>query len=99
LLWTAFFGGRLVPAEWVAEMVRPRSVISDRERYGLGFWLQGAGEGTGDGARLEGYDAGVSFRTWHHPARQLTHTVISNTSDDHGAAWPLTKLLYGRLST
>ena len=41
---SAFFGGRLVPAEWVAEMVRPRSVISDRERYGLGFWLDGAEE-------------------------------------------------------
>src|SRR3954453_3281357 len=80
LLWTAFFGGRLVPAEWVAEMVRPRSVISDRERYGLGFWLQGAEEGAADGVRLEGYDAGVSFRAWHHPDGQLTHTVISNTS-------------------
>jgi CubicO group peptidase (beta-lactamase class C family) len=97
-LWTAFFGGRLLPVEWVAEMVRPRSVISDRERYGLGFWLQGAEEGVADGVRLEGYDAGVSFRTWHHPDRQLTHTVISNTSDDDGSAWPLTKLLYQRLS-
>src|SRR4051794_20826907 len=93
-LWRAFFGGRLVPAEWVAEMVRPRSVVSDRERYGLGFWLQGAG----DGVRLEGYDAGVSFRSWHHPSRQLTHTVIANTSDDRGSAWPITGLLYERLS-
>ncbi|HEY4608734.1 MAG TPA: serine hydrolase domain-containing protein [Ilumatobacteraceae bacterium] len=97
--WLAFCDGRLVHSEWVTEMVRPRSVISDRERYGLGFWLQGAGEGTGDALRLEGYDAGVSFRSWHHPARRLTHTVISNTSDDQGAAWPLTKLLYERLST
>jgi hypothetical protein len=45
--------------------------------------------------RLEGYDAGVSFRSWHHPTSQLTHTVISNTSD---GAWPVTRALYNRLS-
>jgi CubicO group peptidase (beta-lactamase class C family) len=89
--WTAFSTGRLVPAQWVAEMTRPRSIISERERYGLGFWL----DGSGDGVRLEGCDAGVSFRSWHHPTRALTHTVISNTSD---GAWPVTKLLYDRLS-
>ena len=81
--WTAFFAGVLVPPEWVPEMVRPRSVVSDSERYGLGFWLAGSG----DAVRLEGYDAGVSFRSWHHPTSRLTHTVISNTSD---GAWPVT---------
>jgi CubicO group peptidase (beta-lactamase class C family) len=91
-LWLAFFAGRIVPAEWVAEMVRPRSVVSETERYGLGFWLDGAG----DAVRLEGYDAGVSFRSWHHPTESLTHTVISNTSD---GAWPVTRALYARLSS
>lgn len=91
LLWTAFFAGRIVPADWVAQMVQPRSVVSERERYGLGFWLAGSGEA----ARLEGYDAGVSFRSWHHPSSRLTHTVISNTTD---GAWPVTRLLYERLS-
>jgi CubicO group peptidase (beta-lactamase class C family) len=91
LLWLAFFAGRIVPEEWVAEMVRPRSVISDKERYGLGFWL----DGSGDAVRLEGYDAGVSFRSWHHPSSGLTHTVISNTNE---GAWPLTRALYERLS-
>ena len=90
-LWMAFFGGKIVPDEWVAEMVRPRSVASENERYGLGFWLAGSG----DAVRLEGYDAGVSFRTWHHPRSRLTHTVISNTSD---GAWPVTRALYERLS-
>jgi len=90
-LWMAIFDGKIVPAEWVAEMVRPRSVVSDRERYGLGFWLAGAG----DAVRLEGYDAGVSFRSWHHPKSRLTHTVISNTSD---GTWPVTRALYERLS-
>jgi CubicO group peptidase (beta-lactamase class C family) len=91
LLWTAFFEGRIVPQQWVAEMVRPRSVISDKERYGLGFWLDGAGEAV----RLEGCDTGVSFRSWHHPTPRLTHTVISNTMD---GAWSMTEALYARLS-
>jgi CubicO group peptidase (beta-lactamase class C family) len=89
--WTAFFGGVLVPPEWVSEMVQPRSVVSESERYGLGFWLAGSG----DAVRLEGYDSGVSFRSWHHPTTRLTHTVISNTAD---GAWPLTRALYARLS-
>jgi CubicO group peptidase (beta-lactamase class C family) len=91
-LWLAFFAGQIVPEEWVAEMVRPRSVVSDTERYGLGFWLGGAG----DAVRLEGYDAGVSFRSWHHPTSSLTHTVVSNTSD---GAWPVTRALYAKLSS
>jgi CubicO group peptidase (beta-lactamase class C family) len=90
--WNAFFDGRLVPASWVSEMVRPRSEVSETERYGLGFWL----DGSGDAVRLEGYDAGVTFRSWHHPTAQLTHTVISNTSD--GSAWPVTEKLYELLT-
>jgi CubicO group peptidase (beta-lactamase class C family) len=90
-LWVAFFAGKLVPDEWVTKMVTPHSVISERERYGLGFWLAGSGEAV----RLEGYDAGVSFRSWHHPTTRLTHTVISNSSP---GAWPLTRLLCERLS-
>ena len=85
------FDGQIVPTQWVAEMVRPRSVVSDEVRYGLGFWLAGAGEAV----RLEGYDAGVSFRSWHHPTSRLTHTVISNTSE---GVWPVTRALYERLS-
>ena len=92
LLWLAFCAGRIVPPEWVSEMVQLRSVVSERERYGLGFWLAGSGEAV----RLEGYDAGVSFRSWHHPSSRLTHTVISNTAE---GAWPVTRLLYERLSS
>jgi CubicO group peptidase (beta-lactamase class C family) len=91
-LWTAFFDGRIVPPEWVAEMVRPRSETeSGNARYGLGFWLAASG----DAVRLEGYDAGVSCRSWHHPSTGSTHTVISNTSE---GAWPITRLLFERLS-
>jgi CubicO group peptidase (beta-lactamase class C family) len=92
-LWTALFAGRIVPARWVAEMVRPRSTTpSGSWRYGLGFWLHG----TRDVVDLEGFDAGVSFRSDHDPANDLTCTVVSNTSD---GAWPLVsrleELLFG----
>jgi CubicO group peptidase (beta-lactamase class C family) len=79
--WHAFFGGRIVPERWVVEMTRPQS-----EHYGLGFWL----DQSSDGVRLEGSDAGVSFRSVHHPRRGVTHTVISNTSE---GAWPVARLL------
>jgi hypothetical protein len=76
-----------VPGEWVADMVRPRSdVPSESSRYGLGFWLHRSN----DVVMLEGYDAGVSFRSVHDPRSHLTHTVISNTSD---GAWPITRRL------
>jgi CubicO group peptidase (beta-lactamase class C family) len=85
--WSALFAGQIVSTESVAEIVRPRSDVPRQSmRYGLGFWLH---EST-DVVMLEGYDAGVSFRTVHDPARRATHTVISNTSS---GAWPVTRLL------
>jgi len=87
--WLAFLGGKIVPAEWVDEMVRPRSESQPGgDRYGLAFWLAASG----DAVRLEGCDAGVSFRSWLHPGTGVTHTVIAN---DAGGAWPITKHLFG----
>jgi CubicO group peptidase (beta-lactamase class C family) len=92
-LWKAFFAGRIVSKVWAAEMVRPRSdVPRQSRRYGLGFWLHAST----DVVILEGYDAGVSFRSVHDPASATTHTVISNTSE---GAWPITRLLDDRLGT
>ena len=86
-LWSAFFAGRIVSPGWVAEMVRPRSdVPAEDRRYGLGLWLHA----TGAAVMLEGYDAGVSFRSSHDPAAGTTRTVISNTSE---GAWPVAELL------
>ena len=83
--WSSLFAGRLVSADWVAELVRPRSDVPRMSsRYGLGFWL---GE-TSDAVMLEGYDAGVSFRSVHDPSRGITRTVISNTSE---GAWPIAR--------
>ena len=86
-LWRSLFAGRIVSPDWVARMVRPRSdVPAESRRYGLGFWLHGST----DRVILEGYDAGVSFRSVHDPGSATTHTVLSNTSD---GAWPVTRLL------
>jgi CubicO group peptidase (beta-lactamase class C family) len=89
--WSAFFAGQIVAADWVADMVRGRSVDPrTMERYGLGFWLHESS----DVATLEGCDAGVSFRSVHDPTRSITFTVISNTTD---GAWPIADFLAGRL--
>jgi CubicO group peptidase (beta-lactamase class C family) len=87
IFWQSLFAGRIVSPAWVAQMVRPRSdVPAQSMRYGLGFWLHGSGPAV----MLEGYDAGVSFRTVHDPTTTVTHTVISNSSD---GAWPITRRL------
>jgi CubicO group peptidase (beta-lactamase class C family) len=88
--WRSLFAGRIVSADWVAELVRARSDVPRQSmRYGLGLWLH---QST-DAAILEGSDAGVSFRSVHDPMRNITHTVISNTSE---GAWPIARLLNER---
>jgi len=92
-LWTAMFAGRIVSKDLIADMMRPRSEVpSESKRYGLGFWLHP----TSDVVLLEGYDAGVSFRTVHDPRERLTHTVLANTTD---GAWPIARLLNELLGT
>jgi len=92
-LWRSLFANKIVPAEWVAEMVRPRSdAPAHSKRYGLGFWL-GQSDST---VILEGMDAGVSFRSVHDPSSRVTHTVISNDSE---GAWPLTERLAELMAT
>jgi CubicO group peptidase (beta-lactamase class C family) len=91
--WRSFFADQIVPATWVTEMTRSRG-DTGRESlgYGLGFWLR---EAPGV-VLLEGCDAGVSFRSVHDPRREITHTVISNTS---AGAWPIARLLEEQLET
>jgi CubicO group peptidase (beta-lactamase class C family) len=84
--WQSLFAGKIVSPHWVAEMVRPRSDPAQSARYGLGFWLHRSR----DLVMLEGYDAGVSFRSVHDPASGSTHTVMANSSD---GAWPIARLL------
>ncbi|MCP5030897.1 MAG: beta-lactamase family protein, partial [Actinomycetia bacterium] len=85
--WVALFEGRIVSTETVEVMTRPRSTTeSGSMRYGLGFWLAGQGPMVS----LEGYDAGVSFGSWHDPSSGQTYTVMANTS---AGAWPLLRAL------
>ena len=89
--WNALFAGRIVSNDLVDELVRPHSdAPAHSQRYGLGFWLHASTDAVG----LEGYDAGVSFRSVHDPRARITHTVISNTTD---GAWPLARHLEERL--
>ncbi len=84
-LWEALFAGRIVPREWVARITSPSGEFSPGERrYGLGFWL----DHEGAAARLEGYDAGISFRSRYDMATGASWTVVSNTSD---GAWPVAR--------
>jgi CubicO group peptidase (beta-lactamase class C family) len=78
--WPALLGGRILPREWVNRMLRPHA-----DAYGLGFWLPRPGV-----VRLEGGDAGVTFRSDHEPASGLTATLISN---NHRGGGPLLGLL------
>jgi CubicO group peptidase (beta-lactamase class C family) len=104
--WTALFAGQIVRPETLSTMVRPRSTSpEDPRRYGLGFWLHE----TTDAIILEGYDAGVSFRTAYRPGRDhtdhrdhpddadqaVTFTVMGTTSE---GAWPIARLLAPLLS-
>jgi CubicO group peptidase (beta-lactamase class C family) len=86
-LWRALRDGAVLDRTTLAAAWQPRSEVpSEGSRYGLGFWLHA----TGPGVMLEGYDAGVSFRTVHDPDSDTTHTVIANWSN---GAWPVTRAL------
>jgi CubicO group peptidase (beta-lactamase class C family) len=82
--WRALFAGRIVGKETLADMLRPRSDIEGDPpgRFGLGFWLFP----TQNVVELHGSDAGASFQSDHDPDRELTYTVLSNTTE---GAWPL----------
>lgn len=85
--WLALLAGRIVSPASVEMMTTPVSDVPEEgARYGLGFWLHERKPVV----RLEGYDAGVSFRSSHHPESGLGYTVIGNWSD---AAWPVSKAL------
>ena len=87
LFWRAFFGGRIVGKQWVAEMIRPHSLVpAEHARYGLGFWLHE----TGPEVKLAGFDAGVSFSSNHDPDTGVTWSVLGNTDD---GAWPVARAI------
>ncbi|PFG44478.1 CubicO group peptidase (beta-lactamase class C family) [Isoptericola jiangsuensis] len=81
--WRALLDGRVVSRETVAWMVRPRHDVPGEDlRSGAGVFLHP----TGEALVVEGYDAGVSFRSTHDPATATTVTVLGNSSE---GAWPV----------
>src|SRR5699024_7787606 len=81
--WAALLAGRIVSAATLEALLEPVSVDEEEEmRYARGFWRGLASEEI----RLEGYDAGVSARTWHDPRSGITASGIANHSD---GAWPV----------
>ncbi len=83
VFWHALIEGRIVGTGTVEQMIRPRVDVPDEGlRYGMGLWL-GA---TGPQLVMEGYDAGVSFRSTHNPSTGTTVTVLGNSTE---GAWPL----------
>ena len=85
--WQALFAGRIVTSDLVAQFTRVRTEgAAEGMSYGLGFWL----EQRGPAVILEGYDAGVSFRSLHDPSSGVTATVMGNTTD---GAWPIARHL------
>ena len=85
--WLALLEGHIVSRETVQEMTRPRhDVPEEKMRYGLGFWIHR----THPAPILEGFDAGVSFRSTHLVDTRTTASVLGNSS--HGA-WPVISAL------
>ena len=86
--WEALMGGRIVAAETLADMRRPRSEpdAGESDCYGLGFWVKA----DSPEITMSGGDAGVSFWSSHHPGRGTTATVIGNTM---GGAWPVAEVI------
>jgi CubicO group peptidase (beta-lactamase class C family) len=85
--WTALYDGRILPHEQVREMARARSPLPDDDRhYGLGLYLVPHG----NAVQMVGADTGAAFKSMHDPDRDLTWTVLGNST---GAAWPVTRVL------
>ena len=86
-MWDALFAGRIVSAETVAMMVRPRSEVPGSSmHHGLGFWLYDA---TG-AVSIHGFDAGVAFVSVCDPDRRFAYSVFSNKTS---GAWPVSQRL------
>lgn len=85
--WSALVDHQIVSSYTCETLLEPVSdVPADGMRYGRGFW-RGRHSST---ILLEGYDAGVSGRTWYDPETHIAASVISNTSE---GAWPVLRAI------
>jgi CubicO group peptidase (beta-lactamase class C family) len=85
--WRALTTGRIIGEDTLAQMTRPLFDAGYQGmHYGLGIYVRG----TGPRLVMEGYDAGVSFRSTHDPVTATTVSVIGNSSE---GAWPVVSAL------
>lgn len=81
--WRAFSAGGIVSPAGVAAMVEPRHDVPEEGlRSAMGFFLHRSTPA----AYIEGYDAGVSFRSTHLAPSATTVSVLGNSSE---GAWPV----------
>ena len=91
-VWRAFFADRIVGREIRERATRPVSQINDEFDYGLGFYVDRRFGAPGESASsfaLVGSDAGVGFESVFIPGREVSATMLSNTTDGHLSIQPL----------
>ena len=82
LFWHAFNADKFVSKEIRSKLTHAKSYIKEEDIwYGLGFWINK----NHDEIALEGYDAGVSFRSAISQTNEYQYTFLSNTSS---GVWP-----------
>lgn len=75
--------GKIVSPATLARMTAPRhDVPQEGLRSAMGFWLHRSHPAL----IIEGYDAGVSFRSTHLVPSRATVSVLGNSSE---GAWPV----------
>lgn len=82
--WQKVRTGAVVTLESVDLMTSIVSDRGDRPSYGLGFWIDHAG----DHVWLEGMDAGVSCQTGYVTSHDMVYAVMANTSS---GAWSVVR--------
>lgn len=81
--WVALTAGQIVSPATLAQMTAPRHDVPEEGlRSAMGFWLHRSHPAL----VIEGYDAGVSFRSTHLLESRTTVSVLGNSSE---GAWPV----------
>ncbi|MFW6312660.1 MAG: serine hydrolase domain-containing protein [Spirochaetota bacterium] len=82
-LWRAFANDAVVGPDTRRDFTTARHRLAETVSYGRGLYLWTALDEPG--WLIVGSDAGVGFDSRHVPGRNLTATVVSNTTDGHVA--------------
>jgi hypothetical protein len=85
--WKNLIDGNIIDKDLVEQVLTPH-VKEEKSGYGLGVWL--AKEGENFVPYIMGEDAGVSFKSYNNSEKNVTYSILSNTTD---GAWHITSLL------